>query len=171
MKRTELQSLSNMFTVLTNQPCSRESIGTISSVPDPLYGCIRRTVTIPPQYQSYIHTTPIPTLWHQRPGYVTLPRRPKSDQNLPPNFHGPRTSDSGCSHSNISTLPLNKPNSYQRRSTMLPPYTPASSALNTAGIPVVDAPLALAEADVHERPPSPHSNSSRVCLDTIVEQE
>ena len=57
--RTESQSLSSMLTVLTNKPYSRECIGTISSVPDPLYGCIRRTATIPPLYQSYIHTNPI----------------------------------------------------------------------------------------------------------------
>ena len=170
--RTKTQSLSSMFTVLTNQPYSRECISTISSVPDPLYGCIRRTVTIPPHYQSYIHTTPTPTLWHHRPGYVTLPRRPKSNQNLPPDSHGPKPSND-CGHSYTSTLLLNKTKSYpyQRKSPILPPFSPASSPLNTVGIPVVDAPVAIAEADIQERSPSPQSNSSRVCLDTIVEQE
>ena len=170
--RTKTQSLSSMFTVLTNQPYSRECISTISSVPDPLYGWIRRTVTIPPHYQSYIHTTPTPTLWHQRPGYVTLPRRPKSNQNLPPDSHGPKTSND-CGHNYTSTMLLNKTKSYpyQRKSPILPPFSPASSPLNTVGIPVVDAPVAIAEADIQERSPSPQSNSSRVCLDTIVEQE
>merc|ERR1719209_2047718 len=111
---------------MTNKPYSREciGIGTISSVPDPIYGSIRRTITIPPQYHSYAHNAPVPTLWHQRPGYVTLPRRPKSCKVLPLDSHGKgRTADSFCP-SNISTMPLDKTMSYQRESTMLPPYSP-----------------------------------------------
>jgi len=168
--KTESQSLSSMLTLMTmsNKPYSRECIGTISSVPDPIYGSIRRTITIPPQYQSYTHNAPVPTLWHERPGYVTLPRRPKSCKVLPLDSHGPRTSADGCSHNNISSLPLDKTKPYQRESTMLSPYFPASSAFNTVGIPVVHVPIAMAEADIHERPPSPQINS-KVCLDTIAE--
>jgi len=171
--KTETQSLSSMCTLMamTNKPYSRECIGTISSVPDPIYGSIRRTITIPPQYHSYTHNVPVPTLWHQRPGYVTLPRRPKSCQVFRLDSHGPRTSSDGCRHNIISTLPLNKTKSYQRESTMMPPFSPASSALNTVGVPVVDTrtPIAVAEADIHKRPPSPQMSSSKVCLDTIAE--
>jgi len=159
---TEALSLSSLFTPMTNKPFSRDSIGTISTLPDPIYNCVRRTTTFPPQYHSYAHSTPVPTLWHQRPGYVTLPRRPRyskcQDQLL--DTLGPRTSADGCSHSNISSM------SYQNQFTMVPPCSSTSAtAINIVGIPAIE--VTKQEGDLQNI----QEDFGKVCLDTIPEQD
>jgi len=165
----------DLFTPLSNRPGSRSSVGTISTF-DPIYGTVRRT--LPPQYAHSPHHPyqAIPLACHQRPGYVTLPRIPKSSQRpaLPLDYLGPRSSADGCSHSSISTLPLNKSTYHQCNSTILPPYSPPPPAtiiaINTIGLPSVEK--SSSEGDYPTRTSTPQTHAAREgLLDTIPEQE
>merc|ERR1719186_1172898 len=99
----------DMFTLISNRPGSRASLGTISTI-DPVYAAIKHSHThplypFPPHHQAVLSPS-----CHTRPGYVTLPRRPKQSHYRSLSTGdclGPRTSADGCSHTNISTLPRN----------------------------------------------------------------
>jgi len=167
--------------LMSNLAGSRASIGTLSTIStiDPVYGTMRRP------YQPQ-HTTALsqamapPPNCHPRPGYVTLPRRPKQRPALPlGDSLGPRSSADGCSHSNISTLPLDQSMNHQCKSTTLLPYTPPTpasiTAINTVGLPAVDN--STSEDDFPMRTSTPKTvpdlspPASRAHLDTIPEQE
>ena len=81
---------------LDNRPGSRASIVTVSSL-----------VSSPPVIPSLVHSQTHPPCAQARPGYVTLPRKPKQ---RPPvsalDYLGPRTSGDGSSHSNINKISL-----------------------------------------------------------------
>ena len=133
---------------------------------------------LPPQYAYGPHHPyqAIPPMCHQRPGYVTLPRRPRSSQRpaLPLDYLGPRSSADGCSHSSISTLPLNRSNYHQCNSTILPPYSPpppaSINATNNVGIQTVEK--SSSEGDHPMRTSTSQTQAARDCLlDTIPEQE
>eukprot|EP00092_Neocalanus_flemingeri_P022217 GFUD01024096.1.p1 GENE.GFUD01024096.1~~GFUD01024096.1.p1 ORF type:complete len:344 (+),score=58.19 GFUD01024096.1:39-1034(+) len=183
----------DMFPLLVNRPGCRASIGTISissmSTIDPIYGTIEHPYPLPyPQHTfkpSHPNSPPNHPICHQRPGYVTLPRRPKSSHAQRPSLSsldclGPRTSADGSSHSNISTLPMNKCTDHRCQTTMLPPYSPpppaSISAINTVGLP----PQVQHSSPQKQGPvrtstpktvPGPSPSPSRAQLDTIPEQD
>ena len=90
------QSSQPALSWLDNRPGSRASIVTISSL-----------VSSPPAIPSLAHSQTHPPCGQARPGYVTLPRKPKQ---RPPvsavDYLGPRTSGDGSSHSNINKITL-----------------------------------------------------------------
>ena len=81
---------------LDNRPGSRASIVTVSSL-----------VSSPPAIPSLVHSHTHPPCSQARPGYVTLPRKPKQ---RPPvstvDYLGPRTSGDGSSLTNINKITL-----------------------------------------------------------------
>ena len=166
---------------MSNIAGSRASIGSLSTIStiDPIYGTIRRPYH-PQHTNAHCQAMPPPPNCHQRPGYVTLPRRPKQRPALPlGDSLGPRSNADGCSHSNISTLPLDKLMNHQCKSTTLLPYTPptpaSSTAINTVGLPAVD--ISTADDVLPMRTSTPKAEPdlspplSRAHLDTIPEQE
>jgi len=187
----------DLFPLLCNRPGSRASIGTISTVSTlhPGYATTMHPYlhylpqqSYPPHHQSMVQTN-----YHPRPGYVTLPRRPKQSHQRSLSTGdslGPRTSADGCSHSNISTLPMNSHtnistlNRYMdhhcQATTVLPPYSPpppaSLEAINKVGLPTIhlpsyeeDTPLRTSTPKSAADPTSPPP--SRAQLDTIPEQE
>jgi len=168
-----------MLPPFCNQAGSRASVGTISTI-DPIYGTVRRT--LPPQYAYAPHYPAMPSVCHSRPGYVTLPRRPKISRRpaLPlGDSLGPRSSADGCSHSNIASLPMNMSFDHQCKSTMLPPYSPpppaSITAINTVGLPPVQIPSPEEDPPMRTSTPKTAPDlsppSSRALLDTILEQD
>ena len=173
---------SDVFPMLDNRSRSRASIGTISSLStiDPVYSSTKH----PNQHLLRLHSyPPHQTSCHQRPGYVTLPRRPRGYQRPSLSYVdnlGPRTSADGCSYSSISNLHTNKitDRHYCKSNTVLPPYSPpppaSISAINTLGLPPVQQSL-QEEDDFPIRTSTPMTPSpsplSKAQLDTIPEQE
>ena len=167
--------------LMRNLAGSRASIGTLSSIStiNPIYGTIRRPYH--PQHTNAHYQAMTPSLnCHQRPGYVTLPRRPKQRPALPlGDSLGPRSNADGCSHSNISTLPPDKSMNYQCKSTTLLPYIPptpvSSTAINTIGLPAVhistDEDVFPMRTSTPKAEPDLSPPPSRAHLDTIPEQE
>jgi len=133
--------------LVNNTPGTRASILTSRGLlePVPVYGTLRHAPSRTPSYR-------------QRPGYVTLPRRPRQrpaiyqDDGL-----GPRTSADGSSINNISI---------KSEGTMTNPIllTPLSS-INTVGLPLLDRSLPVRAST----PNSSITSDHRATLGIIVE--
>jgi len=151
-----------LLTMVRNQPGSRSSVGTISTSVSvyqkneyPSYPSfmpqIQRNQTHPPQNYA-------------RPGYVTLPRRPRNRpvnpyHSIPLDDLGPRTRGDGSSlHSIDSRL-------------MLPPLNNINNNNNVTNISdkhdvtVGELDTSMSVTEVDESPPN------RKVLDTIIEQD
>merc|ERR1719318_680546 len=163
--------------LMSNLAGSRASLGTLSTIStiDPIYGTIRRPYN-PQHTTAHYQAMPPPPNCHPRPGYVTLPRRPKQRPALPlGDTLGPRSSADGCSHSNISTLPLDQSQTQQCKSPSLLPYTPPTpasiTAINTVGLPAVAISTAEGVLPIRTSTPKTAPDVSRAHLDTIQELE
>jgi len=123
----------------SNSSGCRSSLGNSSTFAQ-FYGSLRR-----PYYSDYtdmpdchvIHSLNYCT---HRPGYVTLPRRPKL--NLPPSLLqvedslGPRTSADGSSHTNIDLMPFSSSKGSQgETSRATEPCSPMKTPINVVGLP------------------------------------
>jgi len=144
----------------SNEPGARDSL---------------RSINVYQDYADIDALSPKRTGSFVRPGYVTLPRRPRPSQPPASPFPlqdwsvlGPRTMGDGSSSGT-----LNRSLDYQPSQTVrdLPPF-PLNSAINSLGLPPAPPSPSLSlhlEAEHGDR--RAHTLSSRHCLDTIQENE
>ena len=159
---------------LNNRPGSRASIGTASTLMSSQLSDYPSLSQPPPLTRNETH----PPNQISRPGYVTLPRKPRvRPQMIPLDTLGPRTSGDGASFHNISSM-MTTPVADKR---LVLPYMQFSSSVNNnnilikpedASTPVhgdnndeCDLSEAKSEEILH------NVSTSRAVLDTIIEQE
>jgi len=124
----------------SNSSGCRSSLGNSSTFAQ-FYGSLRR-----PYYSHYTDTSDCHVIHSMnycthRPGYVTLPRRPRL--NLPPTLLrvedslGPRTSADGSSHTNIDLLPFSSSKGSQGETSVHSPEpcSPMKTPINVVGLP------------------------------------
>jgi len=159
---------------LNNRPGSRASIGTASTLMSSLNTDYSSFSQPPPLARNQTH----PPNQISRPGYVTLPRKPKNGHQLIPlETLGPRTSGDGASFHNISSMMT--PTLADKR-LVLPHMQFSSSIMNNnflikpedASTPVHgdnhdDSDLSAAKSEEILQ----CVNTSRAVLDTILEQD
>jgi len=121
------------------------------------------------QYSYPPYSQPVQSCQFNRPGYVTLPRRPKPSQASVVSL-GPRTSADGCSNSNVSTFHKSMVHTCSYTSAVLPPYLPPPAAIfspmNTVGLPSVRP-----SSPSRTSTPKTGLDSSGDLLDTIPEKD
>jgi len=121
------------------------------------------TMFEPKQYRSIRHSTSYTSSHHPRPGYVTLPRRPKERPALYlEDGLGPRTSADGSSRNNISI----KSEDIITNPLLFSPF----SSINTVGLPLLGTTPGEARFLARASTPNTSISSDRGHLDTIAEQ-
>jgi len=121
------------------------------------------TMVDPKPYRSIRHSTSYTPSHHPRPGYVTLPRRPKERPALYlEDGLGPRTSADGSSRNNISI----KSEDIITNPLLFSPF----SSINTIGLPLLGITSGEARFLARASTPNTSISSERGHLDTIAEQ-
>ena len=153
---------------LHQRPGSRASIGTVSTMMSSYYSdyppsstehkppSLVRNQTHPPQQQQ------------TRPGYVTLPRKPKArppSPFIPLDNLGPRTSADGSSFHNIASM-MTSPSNDKLSLPHMPPQVVAN--INKEELDEQDC---SNDDDSSARNEDSPPNTSRQILDTIPEQD
>ena len=159
---------------LDNRPGSRASIGTASTLMSSQLSDYPSLSQPPPLTRNETH----PPNQISRPGYVTLPRKPRvRPQMIPLDTLGPRTSGDGASFHNISSM-MTPPVADKR---LVLPHMQFSSSINNNNILIKpeDASTPVHgdnndECDLSEAKSEEilqNVSTSRAVLDTIIEQE
>ena len=164
---------------LDNRPGSRASVGTTSTMMSSQPSHYPASVSPFPQPPSLSRNqTHPPNQQISRPGYVTLPRKPKNrPPMIPLETLGPRTSGDGASFHNISSM-MTPPIADKR---LVLPHMQFSNSVNNNNILIKpeDASTPV-QSDNHDDCDISEAKSeeilqnvstSRVVLDTILEQE
>ena len=160
---------------LNNRPGSRASIGTASTLMSSHPSDYPSLSQPPPLSRNETH----PPNQISRPGYVTLPRKPRvRPQMIPLDTLGPRTSGDGASFHNISSM-MTPPVGDKR---LVLPHMQFSSSVNNNNILIKPEPEDAStpvhgdnnqDSDLSEAKSEEilNVNTSRAVLDTIIEQD